>query len=570
MTNPFIVIVTFCFIAFILIVLTIHLMRQKRNDKYKKLLDKLEIERNIINSTPISPELSKIEAFLNNEKLNLMFLDWKDRLDIIKNTQIPKLTDMIIEADFSLSQNDYKSTLCKVARLEMEIYKVRTNAQFLLNEIKEITSSEEKSRIIITKLKTEFREIYHEFESKKIEFGEVEESVKLQLENVSRRFEQFEDAVDSNDYTELNGIIKSIVEMLEHLKIVIRDVPVIILMSYNILPNKIKELEKMYHVMLRASFPLDFLNIEENILESNKKIIDILSRTKVLNLEDCIFELKVLSEYFDTLFSDLEKEKLNRNRYEELDNALKKKLGKLNNLIDEIFSQINEIKSIYNLSNDDIDLLNLVYKELKALNNDYKTLVTHTSNHAFAYSHLLKEMENLTTTLSKTEENLDISLNSIGSMRDDEVRARKQLEEIKSILRESKRKMLDFNFPEIPNNYNVQLKEAQEAIKEIVVELEKRPITINVLNTRVDTARDLVFKLFSRTKDLVKCAKLAEMAIVYGNRYRSDDDEINSNLNVSESLFFKGEYQKSLEMSTNTLSKINSNVLKKLNELYPE
>ena len=42
--------------------------------------------------------------------------------------------------------------------------------------------------------------------------------------------------------------------------------------------------------------------------------------------------------------------------------------------------------------------------------------------------------------------------------------------------------------------------------KEIVKELGKKPITIDVLNTRVDTARDLVLKLYTKTKDLLKNA----------------------------------------------------------------
>ena len=34
-----------------------------------------------------------------------------------------------------------------------------------------------------------------------------------------------------------------------------------------------------------------------------------MDRLKVLNLEDSLFELKVLLDYFDSLFNDFEKEK---------------------------------------------------------------------------------------------------------------------------------------------------------------------------------------------------------------------------------------------------------------------
>lgn len=128
--------------------------------------------------------------------------------------------------------------------------------------------------------------------------------------------------------------------------------------------------------------------------------------------------------------------------------------------------------------------------------------------------------------------------------------------------------MREYNFPHIPDNYFVELSEAQAAIKEIILELDKKPISINTLNTRVDTARDLVLKLYSKTKEMIKTAKFSEMAIVYGNRYRSDYDDLDRNLAYSEMLFFKGEYQKSLELSIKSLNAIEPGIYDKLIGYY--
>ena len=159
-------------------------------------------------------------------------------------------------------------------------------------------------------------------------------------------------------------------------------------------------------------------------------------------------------------------------------------------------------------------------------------------------------------------------LNSIGNMKDDEVRARQQLEEIKIILNEAKNKIREYNLPLIPKTYFVELNEAQVAIKEIIKELEKKPITIDILNTRVDTARDLVLKLFKTTKEMMRTAMFAEMAIVYGNRYRSDEEELDKYLIYAEKLFFNGEYQKSLEITINSLNKVEKGIYDKLLNLY--
>ena len=555
-------------ITVIIIVIVLNLIQNAKNKKYKSILDKLEVEKNVIDSTPINSEISKIKTFLKNDKLDSNLNDWENRFKTIRNSEIPKITDMILEADYSLKQLDYKTTVFKIAKLEMEIYKVKTSTDILLDEIKEITSSEERNRAIITKFKSVYRELYDKFSSTKSEFGEVANSVLLQFENISKRFEAFENSMENNDYNEVTKIIKSIDEMLKHMQIVIDEVPSIVLMATNIIPKKIKEIDDTYHEMVKEGFPLDYLNVDYNITEANKKLNDIMDRTRVLNLEDSLFELKVLLDYFENVFNDFDKEKVNRSTYEETNESFVTKLTKINQLLSEIFGSLDELKSIYNLSKSDIDLLNTIKKEMDTLNEDYKVLMSHTGNNTFAYSKLTKEIESLMVRLSSIEDKLDMSLNTLGSMKEDEVRARQQLEEVRNILKEAKNQIRGYNLPVIPKSYFTELKEAQAAIKEIVKELNKKPITIDVLNTRVDTARDLVLKLYAKTKEMMKTAMFAEMAIVYGNRYRSTGEEVNKNLTYAEVLFYKGEYQKSLELTINSLNRIEPGLYQKLLEFY--
>lgn len=554
--------------AIILIIVVLNTMQSLNNKKLKTKLENLEIEKNKIDSTPITPELLKIESYLKNDKLELMYSGWKTRLEDIKNVQIPKISDLILEAEYSLKQSDYKNTMYKIAKLEMEIYKVRTNSQFLLNEIKEITTSKEKNRAIITKLKSKYRSLYQKYNETKDEFGEITNSVDLQFENISKRFEDFEISMEKNDYTEITNNIKAIDEMLNHMEVILEEVPAIVIMSTTILPKKIKEVEKIYKEMQEKGYPLDYLNVEYNIEEANKKIVDVMDRTRVLNLEDGLFELKVLMEYFDTTFDDFEKEKMDKSSYQDQIEKFKVKLNKVNVLVNEVMNQLDELITLYNLSEPEIEILKTLNEETIKLNDKYKILISHTSNNTFAFSKLSKEIKNMSINLANIEERLSESLNKIGNMHDDELRAREQLEEIKTILKEAKIKIREYNLPIIPRKYYVELNEAQAAIKEIVIELNKKPIDIDTLNTRVDTARDLVFKLYTETKEMMKTAMFAEMAIVYGNRYRTEKEELDKNLTYSEELFYNGEYQKSLEISINSLNRIENGIYDKLLKFY--
>lgn len=553
-----------------LIVIVLNLMQSRKNKKYKKLIDDLEYEKNQIDTAPVAPELAKVESILKNEKLEVMYNDWNERLQDIKEIRIPKITDMLIEAEYSLSQMDYKSTMYKIAKLEMEIYKVRTKSEFLLDEIKVLTTSEERNRAVITKLKAKYRELFEKFHDTRTEFGDMAPSVELQFENISKRFEDFENIMDKNEYEEVNTIVNAIEEMLRHMDVIVEEMPGVVLMAEGILPKKMEEIIAIYNKMVEDGYPLDYLNVEFNIEEANKKITDILDRAKVLDLEDSLFDLKVLTDYFESLFTDFEKEKIIKSEYEEANKTLKNKLDKTNSLVTDIFEQMDDLKNLYDLHPEDIKALEEVRDDLKELNNDYKTLIAHTSNQSFAYSKLTEEVERLVVKLAEIEDKLDKSLNTIGSMHDDEQRARQQLDEVNVLLKDAKSQIRNYNLPVIPNSYYIELKEAGEAIREIVKELDKKPLTIETLNTRVDTARDLALKLFGKTKEMIKTAMFAEMAIVYGNRYRSSERELDKNLTYSEVLFNKGEYKKSLELTINSLNKIEPGIYEKLLDFYSE
>lgn len=552
----------------IIVLIALGILKSRKKSKYKKLIENLDYQKNRLDTSPVGPELAKVESYVNNEKLEVMYKNWKERLNDIKEIKIPKITDMLIEAEYSLSQKDYKSTMYKIAKLEMEIYKVRASSAFLLNEIKDITNSEERNRGNITKLKAKYRELYEKFEETANEFGEFKKPVAMQFENITKRFEDFEILMENNEYTEVPTILKAITDLLNHMEVVIDELPSIVLIAEGILPKKMEEIYDIYQKMVTAGYPLDYLNVEYNIDEAKKKIADILDRAKVLNLEDSLFDLKVLTEYFENLFTDFEKEKVIKADYDEANKTLKTKLQKINTLVKDIFEQMNDLKHLYSLSEDNIKSLYEVKEELAKLNEDYKTLITHTSNHSFAYSKLTEEIETLVIRLSNIENKLDNTLNIIGNMHDDEMRARQQLSEVEELLKNSQKQIRSFNLPVIPNRYYVELKEAKDAMKEIIKELEKKPITIETLNTRVDTARDLALKLYGKTKDMMKTAMFAELAIVYGNRYRSSEKDLDRNLTYSEMLFNKGDYKKSLDLTINSLNKIEPGIYQKLQKLY--
>lgn len=566
--NVILYILIFLAIFITFFIVTLIILKKSRLKKYKNILDELDLEKNLISSIPISLELSKVEPIIKNEDLESKYKKWEDKSDVIKNERIPKIDDMLIDIDTFIEKRDFENCNYRIAKTELEIYKVREASESLLEEIKEITLSDEKYRSIVTKLKTKYRKLNSEYQEHSNLYDEMQDAITLQLENIEKNFLGFESAMENNEYTEVVHIVKALDAMIEHMGIVIKEVPDLILMAKEIIPKRIKEVDDVVKEMEEKGYPLEYLNIDYNVEESRKNINTILDKIRVLNLEDCMFELRTILDYFDSLFIDFEKERLSRKVYEESEHDFAIKLKKTEKVVNDVFEELDTIKNNYDLRDEDIDSIEEDKKILVVIQDDYKKLLAKLESKSTPYSSLHKEIEELTVRLKNMSDNLDVTLNSLGNMYDDEQRAREQLIEIEEFLQNSKRKIRSYKLPVITDNYFVELSEANDAIKEVIKELEKKPIVIKTLNTRVDTARDLVLKLYNTTNEIIKTAELAENCMVYGNRFRSSYTDIDRCLDEARKSFFKGDYKKSLDVSIKAISLVDKNFYQELVSIY--
>ena len=555
--------VAYAILAVIVIVIILVLVKKHNKKKYGEILDNLERDKNLVISGSILTELNKVSSLINNKELEHKYKLWQTRYKKIKEEDISLLDDKLIELETLIKNHKYHKITEKIAKIELEIYYTKAKSEFLLNEIKEITLSESKNREIVTKLKRDYREIYLKYNNNPSDYEVIKKPIELQFENVDKLFSTFELSMENNDYVEASKIVKALDDTIGNLGIVIEEAPAIILMGKKLIPTRILDIQKNEDKMQKEGYNLDYLNIEYNISESDKKIRDVFDRLNVLNLTDSIFELKTILTYFESLYNDFDNERVSKKAYEENARKIAIKCKKLLKIVGNLSSKIEDIKYSYDLTDDEVKIIDELNLNLKGIQNDYEIVVENFRNKTFAYSHLNNELEHLNVKLSQNEEKLELTLKNLGSLKEDEVRARDQLEEIRRILKKSNDLINSFKLPVVPNAYYVELNEANDALDVMVNELNKKPISIKVLNLRVDTARDLVLKLYKTTNEVIKNAKIAENIIVYGNRFRINS-KINTGLTAAENSFFDGNYKESLENAINAISEADPNIHKKI------
>ena len=563
--NKVTIIIAVVFILIMVLLFLVKLIIKNHNKKNVSLtIDKLTTEKNMIISASLITELAKAGKLVNNKRIENQVNDWKKRFEDIEKIDLPKITDELIETENYSINKDIEGAYIALEKCEKDIMLVEAKSTSLLNEIKELTESEERNREAITKLKSIYREIVFKYNKNKTDYQSVSSRIELQFENIDKLFSAFETSIQNKEYEELGKIVKVLDDMINNIGIVIDEAPTIIMMATMVLPKKMSDIKSLSNKMIRDGYNLEYLNIDYNIEETNKKIEEIMDRLNVLNLQDSIFDLKTLIDYYEGLYGDFEEEKRGKKDFERGIINISERLRKTTSIVKNLYSEIGNIKDTYDLSDEEVKVVDEINTELNEVKESFKTVNDRSLIKVMPYSRLANECEMVAVNLSKVEDKLETTLKNLGSLKEDEARARDQLYEIKNIINNSKYRIKDYNLPIIPNKFYIELKEAFDAVKEINKEIDKKPISIKTLNLRVDTARDLALKLYQTASNTTKTAAMAEMAIIYGNRYKSSNREVEFGLNEGTKAFENGDYTKALELALSAINIIEPGIQKKL------
>ena len=566
MNNPKLIIVL-VLVAFVVITgIIIFLVIKFKKKSMLKKINNLDIMRNEILSIPIQSEIDKALEYAKGEQLGEKISNYKVTYENLKNGSFVEIDDMINDLDLLANFRNRKEFVEKYNLIEIELTKNRYLINHMILELKELTSYEEKYRNIVIKLKNKYRILYREFENNKDLYGVFVDTITMQFENIEKRFNDFETVINENLYNEVVLVVNSLDGMVEHIGTVILELPDILVLVNDLIPSRLKELAEVKKNMLEEGYTLNFMKLDYNEQEIEKIENDIVDRSKVLNISNSLIELKTILEFLDSLFKDIEKEKSYKKDFDNTLTSFTDRMSHVKQTLSDMNNQIDDLKNLYGLKEDELKELEDLGVKFEELVKEYRSLIRKVKKQESSYGKFNMDLNELGMSLKQIEDSLDLTIDSLGKMQDDEERARDQLESVQELLKTCRREIQSVRIPVVANNYFVELSEANEAILEIIKELEKKPIIIKTLNTRVDTARDLVFKLYKTTKDIINYSYCAENLIVYANRYRSLND-VNKNLNKAEIMFYKGNYEGVVKLVIDILEKYEPGIKNKFNEI---
>ncbi len=88
MKGTLLYVLTGILIVIILIIVLIVVLKKKRKNYYLKLCKNLDTEKNLIGSTPVLLELSKLEPIIKNEKMEEKYQKIVEECDALKQAML--------------------------------------------------------------------------------------------------------------------------------------------------------------------------------------------------------------------------------------------------------------------------------------------------------------------------------------------------------------------------------------------------------------------------------------------------------------------------------------------------
>lgn len=541
--------------------------RKRKYNEYMSVIGDLDKQKVRVIYTPVELELSKLNKVVKNKDLLVILNDWNEQWDEIKAQKIGHISDKIFLIEDNVEKKKFKNVDKDIEECRTMIVELKAEAEQLHKDIIELSSIEDRVRAKVTALKADFRNVKKIFVDNEALLYYMKDELDEKLNQTVENIHNLDRVVSANEYTEAETIIVKINEEVSILRILVDRLPDLVMIIKQYIPRKIVTFEGMYKKCIDNKIYLKHLLFEDKIADVSKMIDVIVEKMKKLSFEDVEAEIDAISVYTENLFTTLEDESNNfyifNDNYVELEEVIDDAILYVN----ELEIEVEKVKALYDLKDFDEDELIEFKESVEAIKVEFNELHQVPELNE-TYFDLLTIIDKLKVKTMELVDRIENSTTTIMSLRADEQRAREQIVEIQYLVDQSRKMMKDAKLPVVPADYRVYVADAKDGIKYIGDELDNVPIIVDDLNQRVDTSLELAYKLYNNTKKIIKESMLCEVAIIYGNRYRSNISSVDNAITKAEEFYYEGEYHDALNTVVNALEKTEPGIYSQLKKFF--
>ena len=527
-------------------------------------MDRLEAWKIDLFNRPILDEMSKVKQLNMTGQTEELFEGWRNQWDDIVTVKLPDLEEMLFDAEeyidkyrFNKAKGIQQEINNKLQATEIEINKI-------VEELHELVGSEEKNRTEIEQLKELYRETKKTLLAHRHNFGKSEKYLEAQLDDVTKKFHDFDEKTEHGNYLEARELVLSIHDQLVKIKHNMDLIPQLLIECQSLIPAQLTDIQEGYREMTEKGYYLSHIQVEEEIgslRESLTNYLSLIEETKIEEAQEGISEGK---ERIDILFDLFEKEVNAKHFILQNEKGMSGLLTSVLEEHDHLSDEVKHVQESYHLTESDFEIQRHLEKQLSTVTKHYEILMEKINMNETALTVLCEELKEIKTHIEMIQEEQENFGLKLQALRKDEFEARETLRELTKKVGETIRLVSKSNIPGLPEDYKYLFDDTNESIQNVKLQLQEKPLNVSALSQYLEISVLTVDKLSNSTIDLIENVLLAEKAIQYGNRYRSQYPSVAKGLSNAEHAFRHFEYQEALEQAAASLESIDPGALKKI------
>ena len=559
----YIIIVVVILLALLIVGLVI---RRKHNAE----IGRLDKEKLQIQHYPIFEELAKVKALNMNGQTEELFEDWRNRWLDVMDKQIPKVDEMLFDAEEHIDRFQFKKASTTEREIEQQLTKCEQVRVQIITELDELIGSEEKNRIEMEQLKEYYRSARKTILAHQHSFGPALEGLEKRLEQFTPRFEEFAELTKAGNYLQAREIVLQLNSEAQEIFNLLNEVPTLLTEIQAKIPTSIHELRNGQREMEEQNYYLRHLEMTEYLDALDGELETLKTAIAELNLQTVSPRIQEINDEIDHFYDLLEKEVMARKYVERHCAGMYTTITEVMRLTKDMSNEVEYVQHSYRLQEKEAEIPKVGLKQLEVLQKRYEMLSMRVQEEKSAYSSLQEELSEITEDIDRIAEEQERFSNQLKNLRIDENKARADLEALKRTLQNTDRLLNRANIPGIPEEMDARLEEAEELIYVVIQSLQEVPLNIVKVNQNLVAAKQSIEATHDKSQEMIENVLIIERLIQFGNRYRANNRQVHESLLDAEEAFKNFRYAKALEDAAKAVEMIDPSAIKRIGELVEE
>ncbi|SDH73506.1 septation ring formation regulator EzrA [Alteribacillus bidgolensis] len=536
--------------------------------KIYKEVDRLEQWKTKIANQPVADEIAKVKGLTMSGETEEKFEEWRKEWDDIIGSHLPDIEEALFDIEEWANKYRFRKSKELLDAARVQLKNIDSHILNIFYEVENLIHSEEENRTGITEIKERFSSIQQYISQNWLSLGSTARIFENHMNELKDMVAVFDQETEAGNYMKANHILNDLNEKLRKMEQQVNAVPALLVEVEAELPEECKEVQYGMEEMESKGYQLDHFDFH-SILEEFRNEFPVLSKAVAdLELERVQDRVQDIRHYFDYIYQTLEKEVEARRFVEVQAIEAREEIDRLEIQLNELQQEREKVKMSYRIPDEEDKRQKKAENGMEGTLKNWRVFKDMYEYRKISFTGLKENLESLKQDIYTLDKDIRSSKEQLYTLRKDELKALETLKTLRRQLLQDRIKLERSLLPKIPSILLNEVDAAEERLEAAVSALEEVPVEMGRVNAAAEDAEHLVNKVHQELRTTLEQARLAERAIQYGNKYRSQSLSIDEKLLQAEVHFRKGYYDEAVHTAIGAVEQKEPNALENISGRY--